>query len=339
ADIGIAVADATNAVRGASDIVLTEPGLSVNVSAVLTSRAIFQRMKNYTIYAVTITIRVVLGFMLIAFIWKFDFSPFMLKEIFAAGVVLGTYLAVTTVIFFWLAKEPNFFTERFSAKLIRNEEFVRMSTLYLQVSIISQALIFVTRSRSWSFIERPGLLLLFAFFVAPPEKEEIVGAGLCDFALQQQSSYNVPITFQIYHLLRLEWKGMGQYARKNDCFHLQKGLDGARGKLNGPLTNNKQRGELRLLGKSRLLTCHSSIHVESVVNLQNKQRGELRLLGVRSDLSEEMIGDKLSTSSSVSLKKLSAMAALSVTKWNKDLGAYNHQSDTNYKTGGKRATC
>lgn len=49
ADIGIAVADATDAARGASDIVLTEPGLSVIISAVLTSRAIFQRMKNYTV--------------------------------------------------------------------------------------------------------------------------------------------------------------------------------------------------------------------------------------------------------------------------------------------------
>uniref|UniRef100_A0A453PWW8 Cation-transporting P-type ATPase N-terminal domain-containing protein n=1 Tax=Aegilops tauschii subsp. strangulata TaxID=200361 RepID=A0A453PWW8_AEGTS len=53
ADIGIAVDDATDAARSASDIVLTEPGLSVIVSAVLTSRAIFQRMKNYTIYAVS----------------------------------------------------------------------------------------------------------------------------------------------------------------------------------------------------------------------------------------------------------------------------------------------
>ena len=49
ADIGIAVADATDAARSASDIVLTEPGLSVIISAVLTSRAIFQRMKNYTV--------------------------------------------------------------------------------------------------------------------------------------------------------------------------------------------------------------------------------------------------------------------------------------------------
>ena len=44
ADIGIAVAGATDAARSASDIVLTLEGLS----AVLTSRAIFQRMKNYT---------------------------------------------------------------------------------------------------------------------------------------------------------------------------------------------------------------------------------------------------------------------------------------------------
>ena len=53
ADIGIAVADATDAARGASDIVLTEPGLSVIISAVLTSRAIFQRMKNYTVRYIT----------------------------------------------------------------------------------------------------------------------------------------------------------------------------------------------------------------------------------------------------------------------------------------------
>ena len=49
ADIGIAVADSTDAARSASDIVLTEPGLSVIISAVLTSRTIFQRMKNYTV--------------------------------------------------------------------------------------------------------------------------------------------------------------------------------------------------------------------------------------------------------------------------------------------------
>ncbi|XP_022723398.1 plasma membrane ATPase-like isoform X1 [Durio zibethinus] len=196
ADIGIAVADATDAARGASDIVLTEPGLSVIVSAVLTSRAIFQRMKNYTIYAVSITIRIVLGFMLLALIWKFDFSPFMvliiailndgtimtiskdrvkpspmpdswkLKEIFATGIVLGAYLACMTVVFFWAANESDFFSDMFGVKSIRNNKEELTAAVYLQVSIVSQALIFVTRSRSWSYVERPGLLLVTAFILA-----------------------------------------------------------------------------------------------------------------------------------------------------------------------------
>ena len=71
ADIGIAMDDATDAAWSTSDIVLTEPGLSVIVSAVLTSHAIFQRMKNYTIYAVSITIR--MDFLLVALVWEFDF--------------------------------------------------------------------------------------------------------------------------------------------------------------------------------------------------------------------------------------------------------------------------
>uniref|UniRef100_M4FDQ7 Uncharacterized protein n=1 Tax=Brassica campestris TaxID=3711 RepID=M4FDQ7_BRACM len=41
-----------------------------------------------------------------------------------------------------------------------------MSAVYLQVSIISQALIFVTRSGSWSFVERAGALLMIAFLIA-----------------------------------------------------------------------------------------------------------------------------------------------------------------------------
>ncbi|GAA0142406.1 primary active transporter [Lithospermum erythrorhizon] len=207
ADIGIAVDDSTDAARSASDIVLTEPGLSVIISAVLTSRAIFQRMKNYTIYAVSITIRIVLGFMLLMVFWKFDFPPFMvlviailndgtimtiskdrvkpspfpdswkLSEIFATGVVLGSYMALMTVIFFYAAYDTSFFADHFHVKdlnrhidenkgdLTRVNEMMA-SAVYLQVSTISQALIFVTRSRSWSYRERPGLLLGIAFVLA-----------------------------------------------------------------------------------------------------------------------------------------------------------------------------
>jgi P-type E1-E2 ATPase len=49
ADIGITVAYSTDAACSASDIVLSEPSLSVIIGVVLTSRAIFQRMKNYMV--------------------------------------------------------------------------------------------------------------------------------------------------------------------------------------------------------------------------------------------------------------------------------------------------
>ncbi|KAG9154722.1 hypothetical protein Leryth_014216 [Lithospermum erythrorhizon] len=143
ADIGIAVDDATDAARSASDIVLTEPGLSVIISAVLTSRAIFQRMKNYTIYAVSITIRIV---------DRVKPSPlpdsWKLAEIFTTGVVLGSYLAVMTVIFFWAAYKTDFFPRTFGVSTLEktaHDDFRKLaSAIYLQVSIISQALIFVT---------------------------------------------------------------------------------------------------------------------------------------------------------------------------------------------------
>ncbi|KAG4394259.1 hypothetical protein AAZX31_03G241500 [Glycine max] len=196
ADIGIAVSDATDAARSAADLVLTEPGLSVIISAVLTSRAIFQRMKNYTIYAVSITIRIVLGFALLALIWEYDFPPFMvliiailndgtimtiskdrvkpsptpdswkLPEIFATGIVIGTYLALVTVLFYWAIVETTFFESHFHVSSISSDSEKVSSAVYLQVSIISQALIFVTRSRGWSFLERPGVLLMCAFVIA-----------------------------------------------------------------------------------------------------------------------------------------------------------------------------
>jgi H+-transporting ATPase len=53
------------------------------------------------------------------------------------------------------------------------------SAVYLQVSTVSQALIFVTRSRSWSFVERPGFLLVFAFLVAQLVSDLIPAPPYC----------------------------------------------------------------------------------------------------------------------------------------------------------------
>ena len=126
ANVGIAVEGATDAARGAADIVLTEPGLSTIVHAIRQSHIIFQRMRNYSIYACAVTIRIVVCFSILAFAYKFDFPPFMvliiallndgtimtlsvdrvlpsntpdswdLAEIFAYAVAYGLYLTVST---------------------------------------------------------------------------------------------------------------------------------------------------------------------------------------------------------------------------------------------------
>jgi H+-transporting ATPase len=56
--------------------------------------------------------------------------------------------------------------ERFGVRHIHDSPDELTAALYLQVSIVSQALIFVTRSRSWSYVERPGMLLMGAFLIA-----------------------------------------------------------------------------------------------------------------------------------------------------------------------------
>ncbi|KAI8087624.1 uncharacterized protein B0P05DRAFT_531697, partial [Gilbertella persicaria] len=138
ANVGIAVADATDAARSAADIVLTEPGLSVIIEAIIGSRQIFQRMRNYSIYTCSVTIRVVVGFAILCFAFQYNFPPFMvlilailndgtimtistdrvkpspypdawnLKEIFSYAIVYGLYLTLSTVVFFAVIIKTDF---------------------------------------------------------------------------------------------------------------------------------------------------------------------------------------------------------------------------------------
>jgi H+-transporting ATPase len=196
ANVGIAVEGATDAARGAADIVLTEPGLSTIVHAIYGSRVIFQRMRNYAIYACAVTIRIVVGFALMVFIWQFDFPPFMvliiailndgtimtlsldrvlpsttpdswdLAEVFSYGIAYGLYLAVSTIALFAVMHETTFFEDTFGVERhAGNTPHARM-VIYLQVAIISQALIFVTRSHGPSWTERPSMALMIAFCLA-----------------------------------------------------------------------------------------------------------------------------------------------------------------------------
>ncbi|KAI0948190.1 hypothetical protein AcW1_009771 [Taiwanofungus camphoratus] len=203
ANVGIAVEGATDAARGAADIVLTEPGLSTIVHAIRQSRIIFQRMRNYSIYACAVTIRIVVCFAILAFAFKFDFPPFMvliiallndgtimtlsvdrvlpsstpdswdLAEIFSFAVAYGLYLTLSTIALVAIIIRTTWFYDKFGVTLhngatqaLDHNDPQLHSIVYLQVAIISQALIFVTRSHGFFFMERPSVALFGAFCVA-----------------------------------------------------------------------------------------------------------------------------------------------------------------------------
>jgi len=214
ASVGIAVAGATDAARGASDIVLTEPGLSVIIHAMVMSRQIFQRMKNYSMYACSVTVRIVVTFAVLVWAFRFNMPPFMvlilaylndgtimtiskdrvkpspipqrwnLREVFIVASSLGLYLTASTVIFYVTLFKTQFWHDTFKLELpwLKTPKpdpnyFQLHSIIYLQCSIIGQALIFVTRAHWFFFMDRPGLLLMCAFVVA-----QLVATFICVYA-------------------------------------------------------------------------------------------------------------------------------------------------------------
>ncbi|KAL7416405.1 plasma membrane H+ ATPase [Mrakia frigida] len=208
ANVGIAVEGATDAARGAADIVLTEPGLSTIVHAIRGSRVIFQRMRNYAIYACAVTIRIVVSFAILAFAWRFNFPPFMvliiailndgtimtlsldrvlpsmtpdhwdLTEIFSYAIAYGLYLTLSTIVLYIVMHDTDFFEDRFGVEAIKDVGDPKgHMVIYLQVAIISQALIFVTRSHGWCFMERPSTALMLAFCLAQLVSSIIAGFG------------------------------------------------------------------------------------------------------------------------------------------------------------------
>lgn len=139
ADIGIAVDDATEAARAAADIVLVSPGLSVIISAIRQSREIFLRMKNYAMYSIAMTVRVVFTFGILTVAWNWYFPTLLvvilailndgtiltiatdnvraspvpdawkLREVFVNALCFGLWLTLSTVIFFAVVRDTTGF--------------------------------------------------------------------------------------------------------------------------------------------------------------------------------------------------------------------------------------
>jgi H+-transporting ATPase len=207
ADIGIAVDDATDAARGAADIVLSSPGLSVIVDAIIGARKIFQRMKNYCMYSIHNCVRITLtfGILTVAFDWYFPTIAIVLlaifndgcmlsvskdcvlpsevpdnwnlHEIFGIALVLGLYNAASTISLFLVVQFTDVFTSS-AVHLPKLDKGSLNGLLYLQVSISSMATIFVTRSRGFSWRDKPGNYLLIAFCASQTASSFLGSYGL-----------------------------------------------------------------------------------------------------------------------------------------------------------------
>ena len=173
ADCGIAVSGATDAARAAADIILTAPGLSVISEAIKEARITFERMKSYSIYRISETVRVIL-FMTLSII-IFNFYPitalmiivlallndipilaiaydntrvsrtpvrWRMTELLTVSTILGIAGVIASFLLFFLVKEMGF-----AKPMIQ-------SVIFTKLVVAGHLTIFLTRSEDW-FWKRP----------------------------------------------------------------------------------------------------------------------------------------------------------------------------------------
>jgi H+-transporting ATPase len=98
AEVGIAVASASDVAKAAASIVLTDPGLSSMLAAVKTSRRIYQRMLTYILNKLTKTFQIAL-FLSLAFIFArvFVVTPLLIVLLMFANDFITMSLATDNV--------------------------------------------------------------------------------------------------------------------------------------------------------------------------------------------------------------------------------------------------
>jgi len=189
-NVGIAVKGSTDAARAAADIILFTPGLGVIITAITTSRMIFQRMKNYIIYRINDTTSI-LGWMFIGIvILDFKLPPLVivfmvivndftilsgaydyvipsqrpekwrLAETISVGLVIGLLSVIQIAIAYYCAKNGVFlYSTPFPVEKLRTQT-------YLVLSSTTQLSAFVCRTRSFMWSRRPGIGVFFAVLAA-----------------------------------------------------------------------------------------------------------------------------------------------------------------------------
>jgi H+-transporting ATPase len=173
ADCGIAVSNATDAARGAADIILTAPGLGVINEAVKQARITFERMKSYATFRIAETVRIIL-FMTLSIV-VFNFYPITalmiillallndlpilaiaydntrvnarpvrwnLPEMLTVSTVLGVTGVIGSFLLFFILREKGF-----------SEEMIQ-SMMFLKLIVAGHSALYITRTERW-FWQRP----------------------------------------------------------------------------------------------------------------------------------------------------------------------------------------
>lgn len=175
ADVGIAVAGATDAAKSAADIVFTSPGLSVIIDAITESRKIFQRMNNYAIYRIAETIRILIFLTLAILVFNFfPVTPVMIvllamlndipimmiaydntrlieksvrwdmREVLTIAGVLGIAGVFSTFLLFWMSEQ-----------VFHINSVMIPTIIFLKLAVAGHMTIYLTRTGDNHFWVRP----------------------------------------------------------------------------------------------------------------------------------------------------------------------------------------
>jgi len=166
----------------------------------------FQRMKSYCIYSISMAIRTVILFVVLTTVYDWYFptiaiailailndgcmisisrdrvSPSAIPDkwnpfnIFSCSILYGCYLAVSTIVLFDICVRTTFFQDHFGLATLSATELVGL--VYCQISVGGLATIFITRSYGISWLDRPGIMVATAFFVAQAIASVIGAYGL-----------------------------------------------------------------------------------------------------------------------------------------------------------------
>ncbi|KAI8927499.1 hypothetical protein BC831DRAFT_497694 [Entophlyctis helioformis] len=180
ANVGIAVHGCTDAARSASDIVLLAPGLSTIVDGIVTSRAIFQRMRSYALYRIASTIHFLIFFFITLLVFDFSLPD---RLIILIAVLNDAATLVISVDSAQISQKPDkwrlgqlltlsfilglllmgiSFAVFFFARSFGVNKGVLETIMYLQVSSCPHFVIFSTRLPSWFWENRPSWVFILA---------------------------------------------------------------------------------------------------------------------------------------------------------------------------------